>query len=329
MDKTLDDRVEELFRGIVFILFSFTASLALLLWRPLRGYVGLVKRSGVRSTGQIRPYAFLFFSFVLMFFIPTIFDALTPPEAGRFDYQVHDSAFPELGVLGRAYQTATERIETKGATAILLAAMVGVATFHLGAVGSGLVLIRLRTRRETWRDALFFIGGLQLGLLALAFIIYLSQVLGSTEFGFISNFLLMPRNLFEDYRHPRWYPIYLEVLSVGLLALLVLAPFGVARRYTPRLAPQLALRWPKPGRVNWIGVLPLMIVADVVALASFSLAAFTSDQVRPRDKPAQPFAMRYLDCAYKENPASAPSRAQSRSEPQRVIHGVLRQATST
>jgi hypothetical protein len=300
MDKTLNDKVEELFRGIVFILFSFTASLALLLWRPLRGYVGLIKRSRVRSSGQIRPYAFLFFSFVLMFFIPTIVDALTPPGAGPFDYQVHDSEFPELGALGRAYQATTERLETKAATAILLAAVVGVATFHLGAVGSALVLTPLRVRRETWRDALFFIGGLQLGLLALAFVVDLSEVYGSTEFGFINKFLLTPRNLFGSSSHPRPYPIYMDMLHVGLLALLLLAPFGIALRYAPRLALRLALRWPKPHRVDWIGVLLLMIIADVVALVSFGLAAFTSDQVQPRDKPTYPFAMRYLNCAYEE-----------------------------
>ena len=61
MDKTLNDRVEGLFRGIVFVLFSFASSLALLLWRPLSGYVGLIKRGRTRSTDQIRPYAFLFF----------------------------------------------------------------------------------------------------------------------------------------------------------------------------------------------------------------------------------------------------------------------------
>jgi|HubBroStandDraft_3_1064219.scaffolds.fasta_scaffold886168_1 hypothetical protein len=61
MDKTLNERVEGLFRGIVFVLFSFASSLALLLWRPLRGYVGLIKRGRMRSTDEIRLYAFLFF----------------------------------------------------------------------------------------------------------------------------------------------------------------------------------------------------------------------------------------------------------------------------
>jgi hypothetical protein len=158
--------------------------------------------------------------------------------------------------LGRAYQATTERIEAKATTAVLLAAVVGVATFHLGTVGSGLVLTRLQVRRETWRDALFFIGGWQLWLLALAFIVHRAVSMEPvshvgfirTEFDFINDFLLTPRNVFR-----RWgqRPIPLEdILSVGLLTLLLLAPFGVALRYAPRMVPRLALRWPKPSRVN-------------------------------------------------------------------------------
>lgn len=301
MDKTLNDRIEELFRGVVFVLFSFAASLALLLCNPLRGYALLIKRERVRSSGQIRPYAFLFFSFVLLFFMPVIIDALTPPVAGPFEYQVHDSDVLEAGALGRAYQATTERIETKAATAILLAAVVGVAAFHLGAVGSGVGLIRLRVRRETWRDALFFIGGLQFGLLGLAVILDRAGWRSATEMRFVSSLLLAPRDMFVGWGQLRPYPIYIDVLDVGLLALLLLAPFGLARRYAPRLAPRLGVRWSKQSNcVNVARIVFLMAVADLVALGSFSLAAYISDEVQPRDKPTYPFAMQYQDCTQRE-----------------------------
>jgi hypothetical protein len=68
-----------------------------------------------------------------------------------------------------------------------------------------------------------------------------------------------------------------------------------------------------------------MIVADVVALASFGVAAFTSDQVQP---PTYPFTMRYLDCAYEEKSGkrTITGSVEIRAA---AIHGVLRQATST
>jgi hypothetical protein len=106
MDKTLNDRIEELFRGVVFVLFSFAASLALLLCNPLRGYTLLIKRERVRSSGQIRPYAFLFFSFVLLFFMPAIMVPHTPRFhalalfgrrlSERGDHSIADTAFRDI-----------------------------------------------------------------------------------------------------------------------------------------------------------------------------------------------------------------------------------------
>jgi hypothetical protein len=191
MDKSLNDRIEELFRGVVFVLLSFSASLGLLLCNPLRGYALLIKRQRVRSTGQIRPYAFLFFSFVVLFFMPAISDALISSAVGP--------DVPEGGALARAYGAAIKRIETKAGTAILLTVVVGVTAFHLGAVGSGLGLIRFRARRETWRDALFFIGGLQFGLFALVVILDRVGWWSVAERRFISSLSLPPRDTFINW----------------------------------------------------------------------------------------------------------------------------------
>jgi hypothetical protein len=96
----------------------------------------------------------------------------------------------------------------------------------------------------------------------------------------------------------RTYPIYIDVLVVGLLVLLLLAPFGVARRYAPRLAPRLNLRWSKQSNgVNGAKIVFLMVVANLVAFVSFNLAAYVSDEVQPRDKRTSPFSMQSLDCA--------------------------------
>jgi hypothetical protein len=84
MDKTLNDRIEDIFRGVVFILLSFAASLLWLLCRPLTGYALLIQRCRRTSAAQIRPYAFVFFSLALIFFMPGIVDALSPPVTGAF-----------------------------------------------------------------------------------------------------------------------------------------------------------------------------------------------------------------------------------------------------
>jgi hypothetical protein len=45
----------------------------------------------------------------------------------------------------------------------------------------------------------------------------------------------------------------------------------------------------------------LVVVADVVALGSFGLAAYISDQVQPREAAPSPFTMGYLACTQREN----------------------------
>jgi hypothetical protein len=293
MDKTLNDRVEEVFQGIVFIVFSFVGSLALLLCRPLNGYVLLAKRLRARSKDQIRPYAFVFCAMVLVFFLPSMIAAFAPPVAGTYEYQVHDDSLREPGALGRAYEETTQKIESKAASAIFVAAIVGVAAFHLGAMGSGLALFRLNVRRQTWRYALFFIGGLQIALLALAVVLDHFGWPSATETIMFRGFLFSPRTLFTGYREVRPYPLSIDVLDVALLALVLLVPFGAARRFASRLAPPFQGK----GHRDWMSVVLLVVVVDFVAFGSFGLAAYVSDEVQPHEARSSPFTLQYLDCS--------------------------------
>ena len=44
MEKTLNDQIEGVFRGIIFLLLNFLLSLLILLSRPLAGYSILVRK---------------------------------------------------------------------------------------------------------------------------------------------------------------------------------------------------------------------------------------------------------------------------------------------
>jgi hypothetical protein len=218
-----------------------------------------------------------------------------------FVYQVHDSDFPEPGALGRAYEVTAQRIESKAAAAILAAAMVGVAAFHLGGIGSTLGLIRLPVRRRTWHDALFLVGGLQIFLIAIALL--LSRAVSVwptvTEVEFLREFLLSPRTLLVNVGRDRLDPVYIDIINIVLLALLLLAPIGIARRYAPRLGRKSSL-------VLWGTSLNpfamyLLVLADIVMLTSFCLAAYVADEVQPRKRPTSPFSMQSLSCALQSN----------------------------
>jgi len=65
MDKNLNDVVDGFFKGIVFILFSFAASVVTVLRQPARGAVKLLRRLHAKDIYQVRPYVFLFLSFCL------------------------------------------------------------------------------------------------------------------------------------------------------------------------------------------------------------------------------------------------------------------------
>ena len=290
--ENLNDRIEGVFRGVVLIALSFVASLAVLIFRPLDGYVQLVTRIRKNSEkeNQVRPYAFVFFAIVLVFFVPSLMDSLAQHVAGPLEYQVNDGAVPESGALGRAYQQTTQAIESKAATAIFFAAIVGLAAFHLCGIGSGLALFRLRPRRETWRDALFFVGGLQVAMFALATLIDRLGWRSITEMELVRDFLLSPRTLVLGDGNIRSYSVCLDILTVALLILLLLVPFGVARRFASRLSIGSSRR------SNWILTLGLTLLVDAAAIGSFSAAAYVANEVQPRDKPVYPFSIRYVSC---------------------------------
>jgi len=289
MEKSLNDRVEGVFRGIVFIVLSFMESIGLLILCPFDGYVRLIIHLRKKSEDQVRPYAFLFFAFVLAFFAPSLIDALGSHVAGPFEYQIHDSATPESGALGRAYQQTAQKLESKAATAIFVAAVIGVVAFQLGAKLSGSALFGQHARRQTWLQAFFFVGGLQVALFTLVAVLDRLGEPSPTEMRLLTDFLRSPWTLLFGYGGFRPFPLYIHLLGTALLIAALLVPFGMAHRFGSRLSAKF-------GGLAWLRTVLLVAVIDAVMMGSFSLAAYTSDEVQPQDKPVYPFSIRYTRC---------------------------------
>jgi hypothetical protein len=297
-DKTLNDQIEGVFQGVVFILFSFLSSVFILLVKPKTGFITLVRNLRRRGSNQVRPYVFCFMATALNFFLPTTLDALTPHTHDAFEYQIHDSEHREVGGLGRAYSQATTQIETKVATSVFVATAVGIAVLHLCVTLLGRLALRRKIRRETWRDSAFFVAGLQFVILGVALVV-LRQGWPwpiSTDLVLLKKFVLSPRGVLE-YNEPRFYSVYFDLISVTLLIAVLLTPLAIARRFARHagLPGQRKFSERSPLRVGaW--VLFFLFATDLSALGSFAVAAYVSDEIEPRKGSNAPFAIKQLAC---------------------------------
>ncbi|HMJ41716.1 MAG TPA: hypothetical protein VK522_05490 [Pseudolabrys sp.] len=298
-EKTLNDQIEGIFQGVVFILFSFLFSVFILLFKPRTGFNSLVRNLRIKGSNQVRPYVFCFMAIALTFFLPTTLDALAPHPPGDLEYQIRDSEHRQVGGLGRAYNQATTQIETKVATSIFVAAAAGVAVLHLCVTLLARVGLRQRARRETWRDSVFFTAGLQYVVLGISLVIFRSRPgwLGSTELGLLQDIVSSPRALAERLGKTGPYSVYFDLIGTALLIAMMLAPLAIAGRYARHavLPGQRQVSMGSSRRIAAWAVFFLLAI-DLSALASFAIAAHVSDEIQPRKKPVTPFAIKQLAC---------------------------------
>src|SRR5438128_11284090 len=94
--------VENVFRGTIFLVLSFSSSLGRLFLRPHRSAVWLNREARKKDSNQVRPFVFAFVSLIVALYLPTIIEALRPPPPpGELVYVIHDSAVPEPDGIGR------------------------------------------------------------------------------------------------------------------------------------------------------------------------------------------------------------------------------------
>jgi len=296
-DKTLNDQIEGIFQGVVFILLSFLTSVLALLFRPQGGYISLVTDLRRKGSNQVRPYVFSFLAVVLVLFLPTTIAALAPHSPGAFEYQVHDSERYEVGGLGRAYGEAAKKVETKAATSIFIAAAVGVAALHICVTSLGWAVFPWRPRRATWRDSVFFVAGLQFVLLGAALVVSREGWSAITEFRSLQDLLLSPWTLVHGYGEMRQYPLYIDLLSSSLLVVVALVPLAIAIRFGRRASfSQQKPASAQSARKVAAWTVLLLLGIDISSLGSFAIAAYVSDEIQPQEKQLYPFAIRQLGC---------------------------------
>src|SRR5262249_14617751 len=158
--------IEGIFRGIVFIIFDYCQSTIRLLLSPGRGCVTIVRRLYGKGSDQVRPYVFLFLSFIVMFSMPPLVEIINKP-ADRFAYV--DLSARETP-LRPFYEGLFEQIESKAVFAIIVASVIGVSLYHLGMRGITRIVFANRERQLIAFDSLFYIAGLQIILLGVAYV---------------------------------------------------------------------------------------------------------------------------------------------------------------
>jgi hypothetical protein len=74
VDKTLNDMIDALFRGIVFIILNFLTSAGRLMVAPGRGCIILARRLYAKDVQQVKPFVFLFISLFITASVPMLLD---------------------------------------------------------------------------------------------------------------------------------------------------------------------------------------------------------------------------------------------------------------
>lgn len=290
----MNSQVEGIFRGIVLIILSWLESFARLLIAPWSAFVGLVAQR--RNEAQIKPYAFALFALVGVFFLPTVVDALKSPARDDFHYNVYDSAFPQPGGLGRAYEQANKQIESKAAVSMVTASVVWITFLHVGFSAIGALAFRHSARRALWRNSLFFIAGLQGALFGLTFFIEQFALGGSSQFSMFRSLLTSPYTMI--FAEDEWMRYFLlsDCLYSSLLVILLIVPCGVAWRFGRR-ADGIRIGG---GRVIAASrILPVLLAlgSNFVFFTSLAAATYVLDEIRLREKSDSPFEIDYLYCS--------------------------------
>jgi hypothetical protein len=169
MDKTLNDKIEGIFRGLVFVIFDSVTSLWIVATRPLTGPVRLAKRVRQKNTDQVKPYVFVFLGFISLFLVPLLLNATKEapdPYAYKFMENGHDTLNRDS--TGKVFDLAVERFEARSLLPVAIAAILGVSILHLGLACWGRIAYSNPFSRSLNVDKLFFLTGAQVFLTLLA-----------------------------------------------------------------------------------------------------------------------------------------------------------------
>ncbi|HXC56768.1 MAG TPA: hypothetical protein VNU97_15830 [Rhizomicrobium sp.] len=105
----INDLIDSIFRGIVFILYNYFYSMAILAAQPLRGSLRLVHRLKANFTYQTQPYVFVFISLFIALALPrylahvTNFFASALPGSSDDRNNIQDAYFQAVNIFDPAF----------------------------------------------------------------------------------------------------------------------------------------------------------------------------------------------------------------------------------
>jgi hypothetical protein len=254
------------------------------LYRPLRGTFAIIRRLHAKDEYQVRPYVFLFLSFSLFAVVPRLVTELATTNH-KFDPETFDIS-PYAVRMHSAYDAIANLFEPKQLVVLLLACIAGVSVYDLTTRSLSLLARGTHIRRLLFREAMFYVGGVECLLLSAALIpqafhlsgypkgalTLLTEAWTSLEF----------ETLLPQWRHHLWSDpnLYLSVVIPMLLIGIVL-PLAIRfRRY----------RTPKQGQSKaWkfhSAILSALLAVGCVAaiLSSCMSAAYLDESLEPRPK---------------------------------------------
>src|ERR1700743_299374 len=180
MDKTLNDTIDSLFRGIVFIIINFVTSAARMIAGPGSGCIRLVRRLYARDMEQVRPFVFLFICLFLTAAAPIFVDAVTEKDK-PYEYKIYQNGALQKDAAGRQlYKSISEKIETKEMFVLLLCIIAGVTAFHICARVLRYILFPPRPRRQIAEHCLLYVVATQ--ALLLLFLYFIDARYGFDDF---------------------------------------------------------------------------------------------------------------------------------------------------
>ena len=282
----LNDSIDAIFKGTVFIIFDYVGSLLLLFARPFTGAVSILRKLHAKDANQIRPYVFLFISFIVMFALPPLLSAATQkPDP----YQYINYSEQKQTVLRPIYEGIFEQIESKTILAVTIAAVVGVSLFHFGSRAIARGAFRNPARRAIVLDCLFYVGGMQIVLIAVAYVasyfLRTFETDADPDYHLLTDLLGALTSLFS--RGVGISPTHsLAAVEAVLLALLLVAPAPIAWRLFRRS--RIATASPAAAKPSWsmiAGATLFVLAIDAVTGMAFALAGLVRINIQPLEKP--------------------------------------------
>ncbi len=283
MPKDLNDAIDSIFRGVVFIFYNYFYSLARIAARPALGGFELVRRLRLSSTDQVRPYVFIFLSFFACLAVPRYIARISHFHKGDDFPRSSEHAT----ALQNAYSKALQMFDPKSVLAITLACIA------MSVVVDGLIslfvvaLTRKGVARTSTKSALLYVAGLQPILLTLAIVFVFFNFRGwawstlnpNDQSQFASTF----RDIFDAATNLEsgWdLFISLTIFAAGV-GIFIYGLFQPAHLFFA------LLKRPRPGLLK-IRATPLLIAviaiaAAVAAFANYQGGLMLSERIQPAE----------------------------------------------